>query len=540
MLLVPLFSVPASYANNVSVSNVELVEQDSTADTIKIEFDVTWSNAWFDSINHDAVWVFAKYCTSSCTSAGATWTHVKLDTGGTNPTNFSRGTKGSGNFSSINILVPSDKIGAIVRPAQQGSGTLDIRGIQFVWDYGTDGVADATVSATTTRVRLYAIEMTYITEGGFYAGDGSNGNADYEAQFEYGTGTQNIIPAVNSESGISFRSNSTDAWYYNSGAESGEAADGTIFDLSTSFPKGYKAFYLMKYELGQGQLRDFLNSLTTTPFNKRIATTTINNYAMTNSGTVTSRSGIKYTAAATVAADFTSGGGTDQTNDGEWIAANYLSWMDLAAYADWAGLRPMSELEFEKTARGPIYPVDGEHTWGSTSLTEAATLSSSGQTGEIVSESGNGLVNYNNSGNGVDGPARSGFAATSTTGTRAKAGAGYYGNMELSGNLWEQVVTVGNATGRGFSGSHGDGALTSVSSYEGNATNLDWPGVNTTSQDRGITAETGSGLRGGTFSTGVAASYELEISNRHVAAAGQATRLNSVGGRLARTSPEYD
>ena len=30
----------------------------------------------------------------------------------------------------------------------------------------------------------------------------------------------------------------------------------------------------------------------------------------------------------------------------------YISWPDLLAYADWAALRPITELEYEKAARG--------------------------------------------------------------------------------------------------------------------------------------------------------------------------------------------
>jgi len=37
-------------------------------------------------------------------------------------------------------------------------------------------------------------------------------------------------------------------------------------------------------------------------------------------------------------------------------AVNYISWSDLTAYADWAGLRPITELEYEKACRGPVKP----------------------------------------------------------------------------------------------------------------------------------------------------------------------------------------
>ena len=49
-----------------------------------------------------------------------------------------------------------------------------------------------------------------------------------------------------------------------------------------------------------------------------------------------------------------------------------LSWPDLCAYADWAALRPMTELEYEKACRGPNNPVLGEYAWGNTSISLTA------------------------------------------------------------------------------------------------------------------------------------------------------------------------
>jgi hypothetical protein len=42
--------------------------------------------------------------------------------------------------------------------------------------------------------------------------------------------------------------------------------------------------------------------------------------------------------------------------------------------------------------------------------------------------------------------------------------------MDLSGSVWEKVITAGNPVGRQFKGSHGDGHL-----RFGHATNEDWP-----------------------------------------------------------------
>jgi hypothetical protein len=45
---------------------------------------------------------------------------------------------------------------------------------------------------------------------------------------------------------------------------------------------------------------------------------------------------------------------------GENINASGLSWADGAAFAAWAGLRPLTELEWEKAVRGPREPVPDE------------------------------------------------------------------------------------------------------------------------------------------------------------------------------------
>ena len=57
--------------------------------------------------------------------------------------------------------------------------------------------------------------------------------------------------------------------------------------------------------------------------------------------------------------------------------------------------------------------------------------------------------------------------------TRPVFGASYYWVMDLSGSVWEKVITIGNEIGRQFTGSHGDGILDF-----GHATNADWPNSN--------------------------------------------------------------
>ncbi|RLB68274.1 MAG: hypothetical protein DRH04_06960, partial [Deltaproteobacteria bacterium] len=104
--------------------------------------------------------------------------------------------------------------------------------------------------------------------------------------------------------------------------------------------------------------------------------------------------------------------------------------------------------------------------------------------------------------------------------------------MELSGNLWERCVTIGNVSGRAFLGTHGDGILEAASGYEGNATNADWPGyVN----GQGVSGAGGSGFRGGSWLETVAG--KMSVSDRSEAALTSTARASDTGGRCVRTAP---
>jgi hypothetical protein len=196
---------------------------------------------------------------------------------------------------------------------------------------------------------------------------------------------------------------------------------------------------------------------------------------------------------------------------------NYISWADLTAYLDWSGLRPMSELEFERGGRGPYRAVSGEYAWGSTSLTQATSISNPGLVSERAQSGANMAFNNHTS---VPGPVRVGSFAYGVA-TRIAAGAGYYGAMDLSGNLYERPVTVGNSTGRLFAGrNHGNGVLDS----SGNPNVSTWPG----------TGATGSGSRGGVFSLG---SGHARLSDRYNATRTWAQRLIDFGGRGVRVAP---
>ncbi len=463
-----LFAAAASAAaNNISISNIRLAGHDSAIHFSFVQFDVSWENSWRTSsapYNSDAAWVFAKYRVNS----GA-WRSATLHyTGHIAP-------RGS------TITPATDGTGAFIYRDADGTGTFSATGVQLRWDYGADGVADD----AAVDIKVFALEMVYVPAGAFVAG---SGGAESGAFYNYPT-TTNPYP-VSSEAAIAVGTDSGNLFYPHTSTYSGDQAG----PIPGEFPKGYNAFYCMKYEISQQGYVDFLNTLTQTQAICRKYTMTGTDYRYAITGSVV---------------------GSYATAD-PYVACNYVSWEDVAAYLDWSGLRPMTELEFEKACRGTLPPIPNEYAWGTTSLTKTTVIANPGFANETSANSGNATCDNQGS---VQGPVRVGANATPSS-TRETSGSSYYGIMEMSGNLYERVVTVGSSSGRLFNGTHGNGALDAST---GNADVSTWPGPDAV----------GASLRGGDWRD-VAA--DLNISARCDAAHTDARRAENYGGRGVRNA----
>jgi formylglycine-generating enzyme required for sulfatase activity len=218
--------------------------------------------------------------------------------------------------------------------------------------------------------------------------------------------------------------------------------------------------------------------------------------------------------------DFNANGTPGEAGDGQNIACNWISIADYFAYLDWAALRPMTEMEFEKACRGGnLLPLQDEFAWGTQFITAATGLLNSGQPDEVPSNAANCAF-----GNGVQGPLRVGSFAQAGS-TRQTSGGSYFGILNLSGNVWEYCIKVGNAQGRAFQGSHGDGEL-SASGYK---TNTDWG--NDTGSNHAVA------LRGSDWLG--ADTHWLTVSGRYFAnwTSDASTRYSTTSIRGVRTAP---
>ena len=468
-------------ANNTSISNVSLTGKNTGSQYILVQFDISWENSWRSSSapnNWDAAWVFVKYRVAS----GA-WQHAWL--------NESGHTAPSGSTIDPGLLTPgaafnastNPGLGAFIYRSADGTGTFSKTGVQLRWNYGANGVADNAL----VDIRVFAIEMVYVTQGAFTVGSGGSETGSF-TNGSWSSGA--TIPlSIASENALTVANSAGNLWYTSTSTSIGDRTG----PIPATFPKGFNAFYCMKYSISQQQYVDFLNTLTQTQATARKFSGSSYRYAITGSAV----------------------GSYSTTNP--YVACNYLSWNDGTAYADWAGLRPMSELEFEKACRGIAAPVANEYAWGSTSITPASAITNGGLINETASNAGANAC-YNSTSTG--GPIRVGAFATGTT-TRVQAGSSYWGILELSGNLVEREVTIGNANGRAFTGLHGDGALTSNGEHD--VTN--WPAGSTAS---------GSGQRDGAFDN---FSSMLRISDRMNASNTSTSRAAGNGFRAVRTLP---
>ena len=502
-----LLGALSASANNITTSTGSLTG--NTGTQVFVKFNVTWQNSWrINPDRWDAAWVFVKYRT-----ANGLWQHASLENTGHVAPSGSTITTGMVDPSTAFNASTNPGVGAFIYRSADGSGTFTANNVQLLWNYAASGV----IIADVIEVQVYAIEMVYVPQGAFAAGSGGTESSAF------------ILTTINTATATTAPSGSGSL-----GGQAGGFPTGQTAPANASWPNGFNAFYSMKYEVSQQGYVDFLNTLTYTQQVTRTATVPasaagsaamyLSNANRNNIDIQTP--GVASTTPAVYACNLDDDAVFGENTDGKDIACNWISWGDLTAYLDWSGLRPMSELEFEKACRGTIAPVPNEYPWGTSGLAGTAyALNNAGATDEAIATNYSttlGNASCTTTSGATNGPLRVGiFAANGSNNGRVTAGASYYGIMELGGNLFERLVTIGNVEGRAFTGTHGNGALASNGNPDAGA----WPAP--------VTA-TGAGFRGGAWFD---SSTNLRVSDRSVAAVNLNTRFSYEGGRGARLSP---
>ena len=380
----------------------------SMAGHVRLAVEVQWKNSWRNERNHDAVWLFVKYRANP----RMPWRHGRIHRADVTPA------------SPRVACVPSaDRVGAMCSPAAAHRGDASFN---VAVDLDTTNISAADRSQPTFEAVVYGTEMVYIPAGPFTIGDADT-SALAQAAFFRSDASGNFAGTfrIASEAAIDIGPRAGALYYRSVNQYQGDR----LGPLPEGFPKGTRAFYTMKYELQQGEYAAFLNTLNEDATGFR-SNTGMRGYR-TNRGTLVDTAG-RYVA--------------EKPNR----PANMISWDDGIAFADWAGLRPMTELEFTKAARGSAEPVAGDYPWGTNS--KSRLLRTMTASGELVQ----------------DGDADESRLSDAT---RDQFGASYWWVMDLAGSVWEKAVTIGHPRGRAFRGTHGDGTLAGY----GRATNEDWP-----------------------------------------------------------------
>lgn len=508
LILIVAFSTKA---NNIRITNTQLVSQNTVDESVQVQFNIEWENSWRlagGPSNWDAAWIFIKYRIGA-----GPWTHAFLhNTGHETCTGL---TTSNGLLQPGAAYNPSTNpvMGVFLYRTEPGVGNISCQQVRLRWNYGENLLNDNSV----VDIKVFAIEHVYIPPGAFKVGSGGN---EPGALYTYPTSTNTF--QINDESSINVGAVNGNLYYTNGSGWSGDQAG----PIPMAYPKGTTAFYAMKYEISQQAYIEFLNTLTRAQQSNRVrtnisGTSITNRFVMSNTATPSYRNGV--TCRSTIppspapvefGSDLNNNNVYNGPTDGQTIACNWLLWSDVAAYLDWAALRPMTEFEFEKCARGPIEPVANEFIWGNHTIELLVSVLNPGEDDEVPSAS---YVNC--TGPGFNNPTRCGSFARAVN-NRTLSGAGYYGCLDLGGNLWERGAGIGNSQGRSFTGLHGNGELDS----NGTADVAQWP-VNSSAL--------GAFYRGASFYSTFG---ETRTSDR-VFAVLNVTGNESSGGRGVRAAP---
>jgi formylglycine-generating enzyme required for sulfatase activity len=452
------------------------VEEKQTGgkDTLKLE-------SW------DAAWVFVKFRKPGADG----WSHAMLST---NPADH-RSPAGA----ALEVGLTDDgkrAVGLFVYRKAAGHGPNEFKGVALRWLNGAD-------KPNAADLNVFALQMVYVPQCPFWVGDGSTDHVT--GQFSAGYSPRPF--RVESERALTLGGEAAETLNNRDAAGMFLSAwDDFNSDLPRTlpaeFPKGYKAFYCMRHEITQQQYVDFLNTLSYAgqcrrterqgkdrndlkgpeapagalvmrPFGAEghIAGQYRNGIKIAVSGVAEVSEPVVIRRESFVASGDVVKPGKPAVyeTDVPHVACNFLRHDDGAAFAAWAGQRPMTELELEKACRGPLKPVPNEYAWGTNRIAGMETksghyvLRNVGKPDEAVVWEGDhgpdathGNAPCMGTNEKLGGPLRVGVFATPTS-DRVSSGASYWGILDLTGNVMERPVAVGRPAGRAFLGNHGDG-----------------------------------------------------------------------------------
>lgn len=473
------------WAAGTNANNIQVTINSYDAALKRLNVTLSWDNSWHDGTGtfRDAAWVFIKYKDATMMTwetaplavpNPATWqatgNNVRFEALGKNP---------------ISTSAAADYRGLIIRRAKTAGLAISDPTMTGVYNVSmTFNIPLALIGIPANpEFKIFALEMVDIPQGSFWAGDGSQYSGIKASA------TSNAPVNVVNESQIT------------TGACENYSTTGTV-TLPAAYPKGFSEFYVMKYELSQEGFVEFLNTLTRAEQNSVFSTT---GFSLATSGvwyashpsagftvqisrddyTVHTRSFVGNTR-NNVMASITSGSapalfGCDnnnnlvynETGDGQNIPIVTNDAKATLFYLDWAGLSPMSELQFEKACRGTAYPVQHEFSWGASTKTSFPLpnvgLDGSGEAftanydGPLAKDFPSGLVLYQPEDLSLGSQTfRCGAFAKPTGSNRLNSGGSYYGVMDLSNNAFELVVPVASPA---FIKEMGDGTLSTTPTW---------------------------------------------------------------------------
>jgi formylglycine-generating enzyme required for sulfatase activity len=408
----PVLPIPPLDGRQDDFPRVTNVRIDAGKKSSTISFDLAWNNAWRAKWTEPA----AKNCTGkplTIESWDAAWVFVKFRPKGTmifshvtlSPDAADHGKPAGAALETGLANDGKQGIGVFLYRDTVGQGANEFKGVKLRWQHVEDQADPATV-----ELSVHAIPMVYVPDGAFR----SKSPCMYAKTGSW-TPEVTVCPLTTIDT--------PDA------SQPGGHANFSTNEVrvTADWPNGYSAFYCMKYAINQGEYARFLTEAAPDPalagYNGQYGYGP-HNAARRYAGGLYGICGytIRY-----------SSGELRYEADVPERPAKFLSDADIHSFTAWAGLRPLTNLEYEKACRGPRAVAKEEEAWAPGACAPAAGLA------QFV-------------------PSIGGHQVT-TTGRLAWPGLSYWGirDMSQSGAVieWPAVVIE---DGREFTPNHGTGS----------------------------------------------------------------------------------